>query len=385
VVKRRIALACAAGLVVLAPSMMPPAADAQTPAAPFGGIWTLNRQLSEFPKEVAFDVDLSGFAEAGQPGAVPQGQGRGGRRSGNTRSSTGQRNPRLESYEDGQRRRILVDEVRTPWTRMTIVDTPTAITITNELGQSRTLHPTGQPDSIEVESIPIAVTTTRDGNRLVVVYHVEQDRDVHWTYTLSGTPARLSAEAQLFDRDKGGDKATRVYEPGLAAATPGPPSTQASSGQQPGAPATPARESFDQRPGAEFAGLKTVGILVEDFGPEAKACGLRQDAIEDALAKKLTAGGLNVRRNSDEDTYVYVNISTTTVANGNCVTRYDAFLYTHATAKLSYRERPVLVQVSLMHRGGIGLSSMAAHSASVQRGLEGYVDLFVSQIRDANK
>ena len=164
--KRRIALACAAGLVVLAPSL-PSTAAAQS-SGPFGGIWTLNRQLSEFPKEIAFDVDLSGFAEPGQA-AVPQGQGRGGRRGGNTRSSTGQRGPRLESYQDGQRRRILVDEVRTPWTRMTIVDTPTAITITNELGQSRTLHPTGQPESIEVESIPIVVTTTRDGNRLVVV------------------------------------------------------------------------------------------------------------------------------------------------------------------------------------------------------------------------
>jgi hypothetical protein len=45
----------------------------------------------------------------------------------------------------------------------------------------------------------------------------------------------------------------------------------------------------------------------------------------------------------------------------------------------------VLVQVSLMHRGGIGASGVAPHSASVMRGLEGYVDLFVNQIRDANK
>jgi hypothetical protein len=38
-----------------------------------------------------------------------------------------------------------------------------------------------------------------------------------------------------------------------------------------------------------------------------------------------------------------------------------------------------------MHRGGIGVSAVAAHSASVVRGLEGYVDVFVSQIRNANK
>ena len=67
------------------------------------------------------------------------------------------------------------------------------------------------------------------------------------------------------------------------------------------------------------------------------------------------------------------------------MSRYDVFLYTHATAKLSYRDQPVLVQVSLMHRGGIGTSAPAAHAAAVGRGLEGYVDLFVTQIRDANK
>jgi hypothetical protein len=45
----------------------------------------------------------------------------------------------------------------------------------------------------------------------------------------------------------------------------------------------------------------------------------------------------------------------------------------------------VLVQVSLMHRGGIGSSALSAHAATIQRGLEGYIDLFVTQIRQANK
>src|SRR5262249_38898124 len=159
-----------------------------------------------------------------------------------------------------------------------------------------------------------------------------------------------------------------------------PPAT----GQPPPRADQPTRETFDQKPGAEFAGLKNVGVLVEDLGPEARACGLRQDAIEDAVAKRLAAGGLSVRQNSDEDPYVYANVITTSLASGTCVSRYDAFLYTHATSKLSYHERPVLVQVSLMHRGGIGASATAVHSASVLRGLEGYVDVFVSQIKQAN-
>jgi hypothetical protein len=385
IMERRLALMCAVSVVL--GWCVASRASAQSPS-PLGGIWSLNRTLSELPREIGFDIVLPDVGDKeGQDAGSTGGSGRRGSRGGSSRTSSS--NPRRESYQDGQRMRILVGEVREPTARLTIVDTPSAVTITNELGQSRVLHPTGREESIEVENIPIAVTTRRDGDRLIVRYHVEQDRDVLWTYSPSANPSRLAIEAQLFEREKGGDKATRVYDSGLAtvasSAPKAAPSPAEGSGQQP--PSTPgqARENFDQRPGAEFAGLKTLGILVEDLGPEARACGLRQDAIEDALAKRLTAGGLSVRKNSDEDTYVYVNVITTSVGNGTCVSRYDAFLYTHATSKVAYHDRPVLVQVSLLHRGGIGASAPAAHSASVLRGLEGYVDLFVTQIRDANK
>jgi len=77
---------------------------------------------------------------------------------------------------------------------------------------------------------------------------------------------------------------------------------------------------------------------------------------------------------------------TSSLPNGTCVSRYDAFLYTHGTARLSYRDQPVLVQISLMHRGSIGMSSApGTHAAAVTRGLEGYIDLFIAQIRQANK
>src|SRR6185295_18592077 len=118
---------------------------------------------------------------------------------------------------------------------------------------------------------------------------------------------------------------------------------------------------------------------------QAIACGLNHDTIESALSKRLTDGGFAVRKNSDEDTYVYDNVMTTSVSDGTCVSRYDVCLYTHATAKLSYRDQSVLVQVSLMHRGGIGSSAPGAHAAEVTRGLENYVDLFITQIHGANK
>ena len=60
-------------------------------------------------------------------------------------------------------------------------------------------------------------------------------------------------------------------------------------------------------------------------------------------------------------------------------------MYTHAAAKLSYGASTVLVQVSLLHDGGLAGGSASAHAAGVQKGLEGIVDQFASRIHDANK
>ena len=360
------------------------AAAQLAPGAPLNGVWTLNRAISEFPREIGFSLEVPQSPEDAQ--SAPAGRGRRGG-GGSRASSGGPLSARRESYEDGQRKQLLTGEARNPPARLMLVDSGAAVTITNELGQSRTLHPGGRTESVEVQGVVFLVTSQRDGDRLVATFQIEQDRQVRYTYSPSGAPRQLSVQMEFVERGTTGDKATRVYdfgtESGNVAANRAAPS-----GAPPGAAAPPTdqpRENFDQRPGAEFRGLKDVGVLVEDLGSEAQACGLKHDAIEDALARRLTAGGLNVRRNSDEDTYVYVNIITTAMSNGSCVSRYDAFLYTHGTAKLSYRQQPVLVQVSLMHRGGIGVSGIASHAAAVSRGLEGYVDLFVTQIRDANK
>jgi hypothetical protein len=364
----------------VAASCVSTSAAGQSPS-PLAGVWTLNRSLSEFPKEIGFNVDWI-VPDPNDPAAAGGG-GRGRKASGGGRASA----PRLQSSEDARRVQLLIGEVRNPPVRLMIVDNAAAVTITNELGQSRTLHPTGKEESIEIQGVPVTVVTKRDGDRLVATYRAEQDRDVRYTYTPSSSPSRVAVEVQLLEHGTG-DKATRVYEAGTGSETPTPLRTTAApppSGQTapPGQP-TSAGPAFDQRPGAEFKGLKSLGILVEDFGAEATACGLNRGAIEDALAKRLTAGGLSVRRNSDDDTYVYVNVISTSSPAG-CVSRYDAFLYTHATAKLAYHEQPVLVQVSLMHRGGIGASGASGHAAAVSRGLESYVDVFIAQIRDANK
>ena len=345
------------------------------------GSWTLNRSLSEFPQEMGFNPDWIAAVGAGQSaGTSSGGRGRRGSSGAGARGSAGPFSARRESYDDGQRLQLLTAEARNPPARLVLVDTPAAVTITNELGQSRTFHPDGKDESIQIQGVTIAVTSKHEGNRLVIVYHVEQDRDLRYSYSYSTNPVRLVVELQFLDHGAG-DTATRVYDPGGgtdAVATPRRAGTPAAASQQEPQP-------FDQRPGAELKGLTSLGILVEDLGAQALACGLSHDAIEAALSKRLTDGGFTVHKNSDEDTYVYVNVITTSVANGICVSRYDAFLYTHATARLAYRDQPVLVQVSLMHRGGIGSSVVSTHAPAVSRGLEGYIDLFVTQIHDANK
>ena len=360
-------------------------------ASPLAGVWSLNRALSEFPKEIGFNIP--GAAAAAEEGSTQGSRGGGGGRRGSGggagRSSGSPFFGRPESYDDSRRIQLLIADLRNPPQRLMIVDAPAAITITNELGQPRTLHPTGKEEAFEIQGVPFTATTTREGDRVVVVYHVAQGRDVRYTLSAAANPPRLLVEAQLIDEGKAGDKLTRVYNSGVAPEAPAQASApaQVPPAGQPPAPGQPASASgsFDQRPGAEFKGLKTVGILVEDFGQEAKACGLNQDSIQDALSRKLSAGGLTVRKNSDDDTYVYVNVITTITPNVGCVSRYDAFLYTHATARLAYHEQPVLVQVSLIHRGGIGASTTTGHAAAVSRGLEGYIDIFLTQIRDANK
>ncbi len=374
-------------LAIAAAGFPPGPALAQAPS-PLAGVWSLNRSLSEFPTDIGFNpawmtaatTDGRGAGSTGGSG----GGGGGGRRGsgGGSRTTGGAAAPfaaRPENYEDSRRVQLLTGEARNPASRLMIVDTMSAVTITNELGQSRTVHPDGRQETMEMQGVSFAVTSKRDGDQLTIDYRVDQNREVRYTYAATASPAQLVVEVQLLEHGKG-DKARRVYDAGTGT------ETRATTAAAPaGAPGQPAPDPFDQRPGAELRGLTTLGILVETLSPQAIACGLSQNTIEDALSKRLTAGGFTIRRDSDDDTYVYVNIMSTSLPNGSCTSRYDTFLYTHATAKLSYREQPVLVQVSLMHRGGIGTSAPTAHGSAVVRGLEGFVDLFVTQIHDANK
>jgi hypothetical protein len=401
----------AASLVVaMVAANIPRSSSAWAQDAPdFAGRWTLNRELSQFPREIGFDADWLANGASGPDAKPSGGRSRRGSSGGGARPFTA----RPESVDDAKRVQQLTAEVRNPSARLTIVETPNAVTLTDDRGQSRTFHPDGKgnkPDGkgnkeevLQLDGVPVGVTAKREAGRLVVLYNVEQGRELRYTYSRVASPPQLVVDVQFVERG-GGDRVRRIYEPSSAteiqtAAAAGPsdatmkpgavlPAANASDPGKVGGPASAVRlpaQTFNQRPDAELKGLTKLGIVVEELSPQAAACGLNQDTLETAVSMRLSSAGFRVLRNSDEDTYVYVNVITTRLSNGLCVSRYDAFLYTHATAKLSYQETPVLVQVSLLHKGGIAGGSSAAHAEGVLRGVQEYIDQFSTRIHEANK
>jgi hypothetical protein len=70
--------------------------------------------------------------------------------------------------DDARRVQQLTAEVRSPSARLTIVQTPNAVTLTDDRGQSRTFHPDGKGDKEEVlqlDGVPVGVTAKREAGR----------------------------------------------------------------------------------------------------------------------------------------------------------------------------------------------------------------------------
>jgi hypothetical protein len=370
------------------------------------GTWALNRSLSEFPPEVGFGTDLMPAAWARADAA---GRGRGG--SGGVVLPT-----RRESEDDVRRARQLTDEVKNPPARLTLTQTDSAVTIKDERGRLRTFSLDGRDDVQQLDGTVVATTAKWDGTRLVIRYKVEQDRELRYTLSSKTDPPQLVVQAQFVERG-GRGTITRIYEPARAGepeppvspapgTNPAPPGAGWRPGEPfkpapiapepgrqtvpavPGYPASPDRAGAaarPQQPDAELKGLSRLGIVVEDLTAQAEGCGLRRDAIETTASKSFADAGFKVIRNSDEDTYVYVSVMTSSVSPGLCVSRYDVFLYTHTMATLPYQATPVLVQVSLMHKGGMAGGAPAAHAESVVRNVKQSVEEFVSRITSANK
>jgi len=382
----------AVGLLLAACAALAPFTIEAQVGTDLAGKWTLNRDLSQIPKEVGFSPDwLTAAGNDSGTGGGGGGGGRGGRggRGGGGGSRTPAAPAHFESADEARLVQQMTAEIRNPPAQLTIAADSTSVTVTGAEGRSRTFHPDGRTESLAVENLTVGVTASGDPERLIVVYKVEQGRELKYTFARTANPPRLTVDVQFAGRG-GGDLVKYVYEPAKADADAARSASQAT--QPPaGVPAAPrpagqpAAPVVNQRPGAELKGLNKLGVVVEELGSQAAACGLKHDVIESAVTKQLSDAAFTVARNSDEDSYVYVNISTASISSGVCVSRYDVFIYTHATATLSYQSAPSLVQVSLLHRGGLAGGTPAAHPNDVLKGVQEYLGQFITRIRDASK
>jgi hypothetical protein len=194
---------------------------AASPPVAIAGRWRLNRELTDFPKEVGFGIDLPGDGDSSAGRSGGRGGGGGGRRGGSrgsggsggvSASPFGASSVR-QSEEDAKKIRELIDEVRMPSAVLTIAQTETAVTITDAQNHSRTFHPNGKEETEELTAGPVGATSSWRGGQLVVEMVVEENRRFRYSYTRSPN-GQLIVETRLEERRSrnadGGIK--RVYD-----------------------------------------------------------------------------------------------------------------------------------------------------------------------------
>ena len=359
------------------------------------GRWVLNRNQSQIDKKIGFNPAwlVAGTRSGGRESGGGE-SGGGGRRGSGGGQQGGFAVPR-ESAEDAQRVQQLSAEARMPSPHLTIIDSRGTLTITDADDMSRTLHTDGKDDYLQIRGLPVTAVTIRESGPVVVRYKVEQGRELRYTYTRETGGPKLTVDVQFVEGGRVADSVRRVYdligpddpfpapdkpktEPGAAGGVPGIPASAAASNSAP-------PEPFNQQPDAELKGLTRLRVVIEGLGAQAASCGLTETALDAAVAGKLKSAGFTVLTNTDEDSYVYVNVITGSLSTGSCVSRFDVTVYTHTTARLSYQPSPVLVQVSLLHRGGISAGAAAGHAATVVKSVSEYLDEFIARIKAANK
>lgn len=345
------------------------------------GEWRLDREASQFPREVGFGAD---FLPVGRGDGSSSDSTRGRRNNGGGGLAPALR-PQGESFDEGTRRQRLTDEVRNPPARLTVVDSADAVTFSDEKGGVRTIHPDGRAETLQLDAIPVLAVARREAGTLVVLYAVADLRQIRYTYSRPVGTTSLFVDVEFVERGQVGDKVHRVYTSSEPSRTTSEAVTGAASAGRGDAPSGSAPPAGMPRAGSEFAGLRRIGIVVEDLGAQAAACGLNRTALEDAVAKPFTDAGLKTATNSDEDTYLHVTMMTSTLPSGMCISRYDWSVYSTTEATLSYQRSPLLAQILLAHKGGLTGSMPASHAADVVRGLTDGVAQIAGIIRDANK
>jgi hypothetical protein len=206
----RLGFVCAWGYVAIA---------AATPTV-LAGHWKLNRELSEFPKEVAFGIETTDGDAARSGGSGGGGSRGGGRRGGGGSSGGGGRSlggfnsdAVRESEEDVNKLKELIASAKNPATVLTISQTETAVSIIDSQDRTRTFHPTGKEETVELDAGPVGATTKWLGPQLAIQITIRKDRIFRYLY--SRLPSgQLLVETRLEEgrsREKA-DVIKRVYD-----------------------------------------------------------------------------------------------------------------------------------------------------------------------------
>jgi hypothetical protein len=190
------------------------------PPVVLAGHWKLNRELSQFPREVGF-----GFASSGDDstsgGRQSSGGGGGGRRrggggsGGGTRGSPGSFDSTSVRVgeEDANKIKELIADAKDPSPALAISQTETSVTITDAQDRARVFHPTGKEEIEQLGAGPIGSKSRWNGQQLVIEFTVTDNRVFRYLY--SRLPSgQLLVETRLEEgraRDKA-DAIKRVYD-----------------------------------------------------------------------------------------------------------------------------------------------------------------------------
>jgi hypothetical protein len=187
---------------------------AAAPPVALAGRWVLNREQSEFPKEVAFGIEGTG-SDSSQGGGQAGAQGGGRRGGGRTKGGGGGFNMAAarESEEDAQKITELIAEAKNPSDVLVIAQTDLSVSITDTQDRTRVFHPNSKQDVIELQAGPTEATTKWTGSQLSVQLTIRSDRIFRYLYSrLPG--GQLAVETRL-EEGRSHDKPEvirRVYD-----------------------------------------------------------------------------------------------------------------------------------------------------------------------------
>jgi hypothetical protein len=192
------------------------------PPVLLAGHWKLNRELSEFPREVGFGFASSGddSTSGGRQGSDRGTGGGGGRRrggggSGGSRGSPGSFDSKSVRVgeEDANKIKELIADARDPSPALAISQTETSVTITDAQDHARVFHPTGKEEIEQLDAGPIGSKSRWNGQQLIIQFTVTDNRVFRYLY--SRLPSgQLLVETRLEEgraRDKA-DAIKRVYD-----------------------------------------------------------------------------------------------------------------------------------------------------------------------------